>query len=69
MEKQIKTQIVKCRCGSTIAACIEPDCYIDKDWLNDLKRYIKRGCAVEMVGLKKFNLEKCRCGEQQTNLF
>jgi hypothetical protein len=58
-------QIVKYKCCQrTFAACAEPECYTDKDWLKNLKEYVNRGDTVEMVesglGLR---LEKCQCQE------
>lgn len=68
-------QIVKTKCcGSVFAACIEPDCYTDKDWLKNLKKYVNRGDKVEMVenGTFKFG-GKCNCNDvvktEQLNLF
>jgi hypothetical protein len=55
-------QIVKRKCcGSVFAACVEPDCYTDKDWLKNLKEYVNRGDKVEMIesGTLKFG-GKCR---------
>ena len=44
----IQTIKYKC-CGKVFAACTEPECYIDEDWLNELKEYVKQGNKVEMV--------------------
>ena len=60
-------QVIKYKCCNKIfAACSEPDCYIDKDWLKSLKKYVERGDIPMMVdhdsGLK---LEKCTCKEDK----
>ena len=31
-----KVQVIICKCGAKFAACVEPDCYTDKDWLKNL---------------------------------
>jgi hypothetical protein len=58
-------QIIKRKCcGKIFAACCEPSCYTDNDWLKDLKKYVNRGDKVEMIpdnsGLK---FEKCICND------
>lgn len=68
-------QVIKYKCcGNIFAACCEPDCYTDTDWLKDLRKYVKRGDKVEMIprgnGLQ---FKKCECNKkantQQLNLF
>jgi len=44
-----KIQIVKCKCGSTFAACWEPMCYEDKDWQKNLRKYLKQGATVATI--------------------
>ena len=54
----------KC-CDKVFAACTEPECYTDDDWLNNLKDYVKRGDKVQMVESgTSFKFEKCNCNEQ-----
>jgi hypothetical protein len=72
---EIMIQIVKRKCcGSVFAACVEPDCYTDKDWLKNLKGYVNRGDKVEMIenGTLQFG-GKCKCNEvakiEQPDLF
>lgn len=59
-------QVIKYKCcGNIFAACREPDCYTDKEWLKDLKKYVERGCKVEMIqsgeGLK---FKRCNCSKE-----
>lgn len=58
-----KTQIVICKCGVAMAAASEPFCYNDKDWLKDLKQWIKRGYKIDLIEKKDFpdNFGKCKC--------
>lgn len=55
-------QIVICKCGETVAACMAPFCYTDKDWLTDLKIYIKKGCTIKTIRPEEeMNWGKCSC--------
>ena len=55
-------QIIKYKCcGKIFAACCEPECYIDKDWLSNLKKYVLRGDKVELVESGSWKFEKCDC--------
>lgn len=58
-----KIQIIKYKCcGKVFAACCEPDCYTDEEWLTNLKNYINRGDIVEMVESEtSLKLDKCEC--------
>jgi len=56
-----KTQIVICKCGQTIAACKQPHCYTDNDWLKDLRNFIKQGCKVDLIETERVNLQNCKC--------
>lgn len=58
-------QVIKYKCCDKIfAACQEPECYTDRDWTNELKKYVKEGCKVEMKpDGKSFNFEICRCNK------
>lgn len=68
-------QILKYKCcGKIFAACCEPDCYTDKDWLKNLKIYVNRGDKVEMIeNGSGFKFGKCECKElpkiEEPNLF
>ena len=57
-----RVQIVKYACcKKTFAACMEPECYTDKDWLKSLKKYVNRGDEVDLVERGDFKFEKCEC--------
>ena len=68
-----KIQVLKCKCGAKYAACVEPDCYVDSDWLKDLGKCLKEGGTVEMSESETFRFEQCKCNEQsvsdEPNLF
>jgi hypothetical protein len=51
-----KIQVLVCKCGAKYAACIDPYCYTDKDWLKDLKKHIKDGGTVEMSDSESFTI-------------
>lgn len=65
MEK-VQTISRKC-CNTTYAACIEPHCYIDKDWLKDLRKSALRGDIVQMVESKDFAFRPCQCKSKETD--
>ena len=58
-----KVQVIKCKCGSVIAVCLEPECYEDADWMIELSRYLEEGYDIEMVDKKYFKFGKCKCNE------
>lgn len=61
-------QIVKRKCcGSVFAACVEPDCYTDNDWLKNLKEYVNRGDKVEMIENGSLHFSKCECQKTQNH--
>jgi hypothetical protein len=60
-----RIQVVTCKCGSQIAACVEPNCYIDFEWLRDLKKYIKKGCKIYLIEKQDFEFKSCICKELQ----
>ena len=61
----IQTIKYKC-CGKTFAACQEPYCYEDEDWLKNLKRYVSRGDTVQMIeDGQGVQLQKCTCHEEK----
>jgi len=59
-------QVIKYKCcGKVFAACCEPDCYTDKDWLKSLKKYVERGDNIEMVENGTWKFEKCECEKEE----
>ncbi|WP_294288523.1 hypothetical protein [uncultured Chryseobacterium sp.] len=67
-------QIIKYKCcGNAFAACHEPDCYTDKDWLKSLRKYVSQGATVEMIQPGQLQFKKCECKKQpaseEINLF
>lgn len=55
-----KIQIIKYKCcGKVFAACCEPECYTDSEWLKNLKKYVLKGHTVEMAESTTFG--KCEC--------
>lgn len=63
-----KAQIVKCRCGKVFAACMEPECYTDKDWQRDVRKYANGGCTVHLVVSDSFRFEVCKCDKFTNHL-
>lgn len=54
-------QVVKCKCcGIVFAACSEPYCYTDNDWLKRIKTYQKEGCEVELIKDTPIKFQKCK---------
>jgi len=68
-------QVIKYACCDKIfAACHEPHCYTDTDWLKNLKQYVRRGDKVEMIhGGNGLQMGQCECNElvksKDLNLF
>lgn len=62
-------QVIKYKCcGNIFAACCEPDCYTDKDWLKDLKKYVEKGHKVEMIPSGQgLQFKKCECKKKESN--
>lgn len=58
-----KVQVIKCKCGSIIAGCMEPDCYEDSDWQRDMRKYVRKGYTVGVVECANIKLERCKCKE------
>ncbi len=56
-----KAQVIKCKCGKVFAACREPECYTEKDWMKDMRKYVIDGCTVDMVNTNEFQFENCVC--------
>lgn len=57
-------QIIKCKCGKIFAAAAEPHCYVDAEWQKDMRKYVKKGCVVEMVENGDWKFENCVCDKQ-----
>lgn len=58
-------QVIKYKCcGTVFAACCEPDCYTDSEWLKNLKKYVNRGDKVEMIERGTLKFGKCECQEK-----
>lgn len=60
----MRAQVIKRKCcGVIFAACIEPECYTDREWLTNLKKYVQRGDTVDLVEMGKglLTVEKCTC--------
>ena len=64
-------QLVKYKCcGKVFAACAEPYCYTDVDWIRELRKYVKAGHVVQMINNgESFNFERCTCNnkDQKSN--
>ena len=56
-----KAQVIKCKCGSCVAASMEPLCYTSKEWQKDLREAVKDGCSVHILEYNSFTFEKCKC--------
>lgn len=59
-------QVIKYKCcGNIFAACCEPDCYTDTNWLKDLKNYVESGDKVEMIPSGEgLQFKRCECKKQ-----
>jgi hypothetical protein len=55
----------KC-CGKIFAANSEPSCYIDDEWLRNLKEHINRGNIVQMIETGNIRFDLCKC-DNETN--
>lgn len=67
-----KIQVIKHPCCDKIfAACVEPDCYTDLDWVKELKKYVIQGKKVDLIEQGQgLQFGKCDCKEkQQPKLF
>jgi len=58
-EKQ--SQVIQCKCGSNIAACLVPMCYTDKDWMKEIRSYSKQGYTIGGLSNKEYSFERCKC--------
>ena len=57
---KVQVRKTKC-CGAIRAACIEPDCYTDSEWIRDTKKHVLNGGSVEMVESGTWEFTKCTC--------
>ena len=60
-----KAQLVKCKCGQIIAACLEPECYLDREWKKDLTNYVKRGYIIDLRETGDWQFGKCICKDEK----
>ena len=59
-----KTQIIRCKCGSIVAAAKVPFCYTDSDWQRSVRNLVNKGCEVDYAtSEEKWELSRCRCKE------
>lgn len=65
-DKKRQLQVIKCLCGASIAACTEPECYEEKDWQKELRRYVKMGYTVSLEDAGSFSFGSCSCKEEAT---
>lgn len=63
----IQTIRYKC-CNVIFAACTEPECYTDDDWVKELKKYVERGDIVEMKESANVKFGKCDCKKELEQL-
>jgi hypothetical protein len=66
MERFVR--VIRCRCGKTFAAHIADTIYEDKDWQRFVLKYLEKGCTVEIMNVKKFNLEWCICNNEEHDI-
>jgi len=58
-------QVIKYQCcDQAFAACCEPECYTEKDWLKDLRKYALRGDKIELIEHGDLKLGRCKCKEE-----
>jgi hypothetical protein len=56
----IQTVKYKC-CGETFAACNEPNCHLNEDWLTAIELYKFNGHIVEMSEASNVKFGECKC--------
>lgn len=61
-----QVQIIKCKCGRVFAMCVIPEAYQDAEWMRELRKYVKKGCTVEVGFSKDYSLENCICKKEVT---
>lgn len=62
-------QVVKCKCGEVFAACVEPECYEDKEWMKSVRDYSKQGYKIEMKENGTWKFGACECQSKQQDPF
>lgn len=63
-------QIVKCKCGSVVAACITPFCYEDKEWQKAIHDFKEQGYTIDELPCDdSWNLGQCECANLPVNSF
>jgi len=60
----MEAQVIRCKCGSAIAACRIPEAYEETDWMKDVRNYSKKGYTISVENLEGFKLEMCCCGNK-----
>lgn len=63
-----KIQIIKCKCGEVFAACQEPECWTEKDWQKDIRKYVGEGCSVETVDRGTWSFGSCKCENESVQI-
>lgn len=62
-------QVIRYKCCDKIfAACSEPDCYTNRQWLKNLRKDVLEGHRVQMLESRDVKLEKCECEYNQNQL-
>ena len=64
MKKDIKIERITCNCGGVIAGCVHGQ--QDARWDADKRKYMRDGCAVDIVDVESFKFVKCNCPDQPT---
>lgn len=68
--KSLRQAIYCPNCNMIFSICSTPFCYTDKDWMRDLRKYVKQGYMVEEVNHKdvvKERFGKCKCAKPPGN--
>jgi hypothetical protein len=60
----MSAQAIKCpNCKNVVSIMIEPDCYRDLEWLNEVYEYSKKGYLIEVVKDKNWEFG-CKCEDK-----
>jgi malate/lactate dehydrogenase len=62
-----QAQTITCKCGSTYAACLVPECYQDTEWMKDVRKAAAVGHAIDLRDVKSFSLQTCSCEKEVVN--
>lgn len=54
-------QIIICHCGRVIDACVEPDCYEEKQWFIKVSNAVLDGKIMDIVKAEDVLVEECIC--------